>query len=419
IQAIDEHVDTRRKRRREEAQVEAMKKEREERPKISDQFADLKGHLAGVSQSEWEAIPDVGDYSLKYKQSKRREIFTPMPDHVIEGARNDAAVVGTMDPALGGATPGTSTTNISSLGHARGTVLGLKLDKMSDSVTGQTAVNPKGYLTDLNSLKISSDAEVGDIEKARLLLKSVTSTNPKHGPGWIAAARVEEFAGKIARKTIKAGCEACPDNEDVWLEGARLQTPENAKTVLANAIRNLPTSVKIWLRAAELETTNASKKVVLRRALEFVPNSVKLWKTAIELEGVEDALIMLGRAVECVPHSVDMWLALARLETYENAQKVLNRAREAIPTEPAIWITASKLEEAQGKPHMVDKIIEMAISSLRHHPTRCLLFQVVIDREQWIKEAEEAEQADAPLTCGAIVRATVHIGVEEEDRKRS
>ena len=41
-QAIDEHVDTRRKRRREEAQIEAMKKEREERPKISDQFADLK-----------------------------------------------------------------------------------------------------------------------------------------------------------------------------------------------------------------------------------------------------------------------------------------------------------------------------------------------------------------------------------------
>lgn len=57
-------------------------------------YFDQQGHLAGVSQSEWEAIPDVGDYSLKYKQSKRREIFTPMPDHVIEGARNDAAVSG-------------------------------------------------------------------------------------------------------------------------------------------------------------------------------------------------------------------------------------------------------------------------------------------------------------------------------------
>ncbi len=38
--------------------------------------------------------------------------------------------------------------------------------------------------------------QVSDIQRARLLLKSVTTTNPKHGPGWIAAARVEEFAGE-------------------------------------------------------------------------------------------------------------------------------------------------------------------------------------------------------------------------------
>ena len=50
----------------------------------------------------------------------------------------------------------------------------------------------------------------------------------------------------------------------MWLEGARLQTPANAKTVLANAVRNLPTSVKIWLRAAELETAVPSKKVRAR-----------------------------------------------------------------------------------------------------------------------------------------------------------
>lgn len=40
--------------------------------------------------------------------------------------------------------------------------------------------------------------------QARLLLKSVTSTNPGHGPGWIAAARLEEVAGKLvaARQVI-------------------------------------------------------------------------------------------------------------------------------------------------------------------------------------------------------------------------
>ena len=73
-------------------------------------------------------------------------------------------------------------------------VIRLSLDGMAkDSATGQTVVDPKGYLTDMKSMKISSDAEISDIKKARLLLKSVTNTNPKHAPGWIAAARLEEL----------------------------------------------------------------------------------------------------------------------------------------------------------------------------------------------------------------------------------
>lgn len=46
-------------------------------------------------------------------------------------------------------------------------------------------------------MKITSATEVADIKKARLLLKSVITTNPHHGPGWIAAARLEELAGKL------------------------------------------------------------------------------------------------------------------------------------------------------------------------------------------------------------------------------
>lgn len=63
-----------------------------------------------------------------------------------------------------------------------------------------------------------------DVKKARLLLKSVRETNPKHPPAWIASARLEEVTGKIqaARNLIMRGCEECPKSEDVWLEGARL-----------------------------------------------------------------------------------------------------------------------------------------------------------------------------------------------------
>jgi hypothetical protein len=93
---------------------------------------------------------------------------------------------GGMDTPAAGAV-----TDIKGFSLVREQVLGLKLDKMSDSVSGQTVVDPRGFLTDLNSLKNPSQAEIGDIKKARLLLKSMITTNPNHGMGWIAAARLE------------------------------------------------------------------------------------------------------------------------------------------------------------------------------------------------------------------------------------
>lgn len=173
-----------------------------------------------------------------------------------------------------------------------------------------------------------------------------------------------------------------------------------------------PQSVRIYIRAAELETDIRAKKRVLRKALEHVPNSVRLWKAAVELEEPEDARIMLSRAVECCPTSVELWLALARLETYENARKVLNKARENIPTDRHIWITAAKLEEANGNTQMVEKIIDRAITSLRANG-------VEINREQWIQDAEECDKAGSVATCQAVMRAVIGIGIEEEDRKHT
>lgn len=63
-----------------------------------------------------------------------------------------------------------------------------------------------------------------DIKRARALLDSVIKTNPKHAPGWIAAAALEVHANKMvtARKLIAKGCEMCPKSEDVWLQAAEL-----------------------------------------------------------------------------------------------------------------------------------------------------------------------------------------------------
>jgi pre-mRNA-processing factor 6 len=221
-----------------------MEKFRDENPKIVETFRDLKRGLKDVSYAEWDAIPDIGDYTIKKK--KLNVGFMPAPDTLLAKALAEKETVNTAADAGG-------EQDLTAVGEGRGTVLGLKLDRLSDSVTGQTTIDPKGYLTDLGSQKITSAAEISDIKKARLLLKSVINTNPKHGPGWIAAARLEELAGKLqqARVFMQKGCEECPKNEDVWIEAARLNTPENAKAILARGVQTLPNSVKIWMQAAQ------------------------------------------------------------------------------------------------------------------------------------------------------------------------
>ncbi|XP_020256952.1 protein STABILIZED1 [Asparagus officinalis] len=399
-------------------------KYRASNPKITEQFADLKRKLADVTPEQWDSIPEIGDHSLRNKK-KRFESFVPVPDTLLEKARQEQEHVTALDPksrAAGGTeTPWSQTpvTDLTAVGEGRGTVLSLKLDRLSDSVSGLTVVDPKGYLTDLKSMKITSDAEISDIKKARLLLKSVTQTNPKHPPGWIAAARLEEVleevAGKIqaARQLIQKGCEECPKNEDVWLEACRLASPDEAKAVIARGVKAIPNSVKLWMQAAKLENNNeVNKSRVLRKGLEHIPDSVRLWKAVVELANEEDARLLLHRAVECCPLHVELWIALARLETYEQAKKVLNKAREKLPKEPAIWITAAKLEEANGNTSSVSKVIERGIRSLQREG-------LDIDREAWMKEAEAAERAGSVVTCQAIIHNTIGIGVEEEDRKRT
>ena len=157
--------------------------------------------------------------------------------------------------------------------------------------------------------------------------------------------------------------------------------------------------------------------------MEHIPNSVRLWKETVNLEtNPADVRIILSRAVEVIPLSVELWLALARLETPERAKAVLNKARKAIPTSHDIWIAAGRLleqeayasadttqEQKDKQLAMVDKTIEAGVRELRRH-------QVFLTREQWLKEAEKCEEDGSMRTCEAIVKATVSMEIEEEDR---
>ncbi|GAY44804.1 hypothetical protein CUMW_084660 [Citrus unshiu] len=235
-ESIDKLMDSRRKSRREARLEEEIKNYRYKNPTIREEFADLKGKLSTVKAKEWERIPEIGDYSRRNKR-KRFDSFVPVPDSLLQKARQEQQHVIALDPssrAAGGAE--SVVTDLTAVGEGR-------------------VFDPSGYLTRMNDLKITTNSELRDILKARKIVRAVTKNSPKKPLGWIQAARLEELANEeaAARKLITKGCNMCPKNEDVWLEACRLARPDEAKSVVAKGVRQIPKSVRLWLQAAELE----------------------------------------------------------------------------------------------------------------------------------------------------------------------
>ncbi|WFD26003.1 U4/U6 x U5 tri-snRNP complex subunit Prp1 [Malassezia nana] len=418
--SVDRHMEERRRKQREAREAAEREALRQSQPKIQAQFADLKRNLSTVSEEEWASLPEPGNLTGKRRKAAslregRDNRSYVMPDRVLLSARNQNEMQNTA------VDPDGTVSSLTEIGEARNKVFSHQLDQASSQSAMATSglsstIDPKGYLTELSGVSVKSSAEIGDIKKARSLLDSVIRTNPKHAPGWIAAARLEEVAGKmaVARKVIAQGCEQCPRSEDVWLESARLNSVDHAKVILARAIQYLSQSVSIWLKAMELERDVESKKRVLRKALEHIPHSVKLWKELVNLEeSPQDARVLLAGAVEAVPLSVELWLALARLSPPAEAKSVLNRARRTIPTSHEIWIAAARLleEEEGGDSSHIDRTMAAAVASLSKAGA-------LLSRDQWLREAEQADKEHSPLTCAAIVKATLHLDLEAEDRRR-
>lgn len=379
-----------------------------------------------MSEEDWANLPEVGDLTGKNRRAKQnlRQRFYAVPDSVIASARDsgqfDTTIADDGTQPDGGEDGDGTMTNFADIGAARDKVLKVRLDQAALGSTAEpssgsaTSIDPKGYLTSLTQSELKAgEVEVGDIKRVRVLLESVTKTNPKHAPGWIALARLEELAGRIvaARNIIAKGCELCPKSEDGWLENIRLNEGHNAKVIAANAIKNNDRSTRLWIEAMKLETDTRAKKNVLRQAILHIPQSVQIWKEAVNLEeDPADARLLLAKAVEMIPLSVELWLALARLESPENAQKVLNAARKAVPTSHEIWIAAARLQEQMGTFERVN-VMRRAIQSLAKE-------NAMLKREEWITEAERCEEEGAILTCGAIIRETLGWGLDEDDDRK-
>ena len=80
---------------REAREAAELAKHRAERPKIQQQFADLKRGLAVVTDAEWESLPEVGN--LTRKKRKRDERTFAVSDSVLVGDREKTQFESSLD----------------------------------------------------------------------------------------------------------------------------------------------------------------------------------------------------------------------------------------------------------------------------------------------------------------------------------
>lgn len=96
---IDDKLDERRRSRREAREADELQQYRKSRPKIQQQFEDLKRSMKDVTEEEWMNIPEVGDYRAKKmkKAPSAKERYTPVPDSIIEHSMRGTEYVTSLD----------------------------------------------------------------------------------------------------------------------------------------------------------------------------------------------------------------------------------------------------------------------------------------------------------------------------------
>nr|CAG4710051.1 unnamed protein product [Naegleria fowleri] len=480
-----------------------------QKPMIASTFSDIKEQLKYLSKQEWANIPEVSGSTTVLKNPNRMnqqmyERYTATPDHLILDQFNTTLSGNSLSGGGSGGVNSIRTsstgqsgtlTDLRALGEMRESIIKTKLQSLEESVGGKSTIDPKNYMSGLESQIVLGTDQYADIKRYRKLFKKATKVKPMNASSWIGRARLEELAGdlKKACHIIAKGCHCVKNSEELWLESIRLHlqyyggasssatnpmmsnssstssggaggasgagggthslmsstmdtttsktlvdtttpTPTMAQSICCEAIEHLPHSVKLWLKASELESDLEKKKKILRKALSTQPQSIQLWKEAIELEQDENnAKTLLERAIECIPTSVELWLALAKLNDYGNAKKILSRAVSKLPKEPQIWISGAYLEE-EHNPHnesVVRNLIKKAIDTLKK------LLQVTasstttttttssstttthgsLSREEWMEYAKQAEKTHHILTCRAIIEEIISYGLNDMTEK--
>lgn len=394
---------------------------------IRDQFKQDRTELQKLSENDWMNIPDPVPHR---KNGNKREKFTPVNDSLLiptaiglSNAQTNVDQVGETDSTWN--PDATRNVNNSMLTDVNAIDLG-----NSNSIQGQkkmvSGINKsimsefekKGYLNQMATVDTNS-FEIQDLQKARLLFKSIRESDPKNDKGWLASARLEELNGRLeeARKLLRQGLLSSSKSEDLWTELIRLSDLRDKESVINKALNSISKSVAIWMLWIDLAKSTTEKQTILQKALKSCPHEEALWTRLVAMTPEDEfKRQILEQAVANCPSSVDLWLTYAKLSDYQSARVILNNANRVFQNEePRIWIAGASLEEANGSDESrLEKILTKGLSKIASSKNESDLMEFTLT------QCVECERISSPQTGKILLQLSLSSQVfGEEDNSET
>ena len=361
-------MEERRKNIKEKNELLNLKRNRNEQPTIRQAFSALKNDLKTLSQSDWESIPEIKDFTIKKRKIER---YIPITDSEIIAALNDTIIPLKEEKEV----------TLENVGKAKNSILKMLIDKIGEEKEDRNSIDRLSYLTELNTLNkdnvvnpLNSFEGIQDMKKAKLLLNNLIMTNPDNPLSYISAARLEVMDNEQikAKEILSKAIEKIKNSEDLWVEYARLydNDPNKAKDILRQGITYLPKSEKLYIELVKIEKNINEKKKILKKCLfEELPTSEILWKLLIELEKNNPDIYkrLLLKCTEYFPKTINNWILLSRQCDYKEGKEHLLKAIKLNEDSLHIRMFYMFFEEKENKKNenkekilkeIFDKIIE-------------------------------------------------------------
>ena len=399
-------MEERRKNIKEKNELINLKRNRNEQPTIRQAFSALKNDLKTLSQSDWESIPEIKDFTIKKRKIER---YIPITDSEIIAALNDTIIPLKEEKE--------KETTLENVGKAKNSILKMLIDKIGEEKGEKNSVDRLSYLTELNTLNkdnvvnpLNSFEGVQDMKKAKLLLNNLIATNPENPLSWISAARLEKMDNEQtkARELLTKAVEKIKNSEELWIEYSKLydNDPAKAKYILNQGIIYLPKSEKLYFELVKIEKNDNEKKKILKKCLfEKIPNSELLWKILINLEKNNKEIYkrLLIKCTEYFPKSINNWILLSKECDYEEGKKYLLKAIQLNEDSWHIRMFYLFFEEkenkvTENKEEILTKIFNKISEELKNKET---------SNEELISFACESEKNNCLISNKIIVNYTL------------